>query len=161
MASLSTLWPKLKVAQGSSLKPPLLLLAFPYPESASNIGSAFMVPYDRTVLSVVSRLALAHDDLGVDTQRAPEASVLLSLCVQAQSYPTLCVPTGCSPPGSSVHGLHSPGKNTAVGCHFLLQGFFPTQGLNPCLWHLLHWQADSLPLAPPGKSEAFSGLELS
>ena len=31
-----------------------------------------------------------------------------------------------------------PGKNTGVGCHFHLQGLFPTQGLNPCL---LHWQA--------------------
>ena len=29
-----------------------------------------------------------------------------------------------------------------MGCHFFLQGIFPTQGLNP---HLLHWQADSLP----------------
>ena len=26
-----------------------------------------------------------------------------------------------------------PGKNTGVGCHFLLQGIFPTQGLNPGL----------------------------
>ena len=32
-----------------------------------------------------------------------------------------------------------------------LQGIFPTQGSNPCLLHLLHWQVDSLPLAPPGK----------
>ena len=32
-----------------------------------------------------------------------------------------------------------PGKNTGVGCHFLLQGIFLTQGLNPCL---LHWQED-------------------
>ena len=28
-----------------------------------------------------------------------------------------------------------PGKNIAVGCHFLLQGIFPTQGLNPGLLH--------------------------
>ena len=35
-----------------------------------------------------------------------------------------------------------------MGCHFLLQRIFPTQGSNLCL---LHWQADSLPLAPPGK----------
>ena len=33
----------------------------------------------------------------------------------------------CSPPSSSVHG-NSPGKNTGVGCHFLLQGIFLTQG---------------------------------
>ena len=29
----------------------------------------------------------------------------------------------------------SPGKNTGVGCHTLLQGIFLTQGLNPCLLH--------------------------
>ena len=40
----------------------------------------------------------------------------------------------------------SPGKNTGVGCPALLQGIFPTQGLNPPLLHLLHWQAGSLPL---------------
>ena len=45
---------------------------------------------------------------------------------------TLCNPIGCSPAGSSVHG-DSPGKNTGVGCHAVLQGIFPTQGLNWCL----------------------------
>ena len=39
-----------------------------------------------------------------------------------------------------------PGKNTGVGCHFLLQGIFPTQRWNLTLLWLLHWQADSLPL---------------
>ena len=34
-----------------------------------------------------------------------------------------------------------PGKNTGVGCQFLLQDIFPTQGSNP---HLLNWQVDSL-----------------
>ena len=55
-----------------------------------------------------------------------------------------------SPPGSSVHG-DSPGKNTIVGCHALVQGIFPTQGSNPRLLCLLHWQAGTSPLAPPGK----------
>ena len=45
----------------------------------------------------------------------------------------------------------SPGKNTGVGCHALLQRIFPTQGSNPHLLRLLHWQAGSLPLMPPGK----------
>ena len=45
----------------------------------------------------------------------------------------------------------SSGKNTGVGCHDLLQGIFPTQGLNLCISGLLHQQAGSLPLAPPGK----------
>ena len=42
-------------------------------------------------------------------------------------------------------GLHFPGKNTRVGCHFLLQEIFPTQESNPRLLHLLHRQMDSLP----------------
>ena len=68
----------------------------------------------------------------------------------AQSCPTPCDPVDCSPPGSFVHGI-SPGKNTGVGCHALLQGIFPTQGSNLHLLRLLHWQAGSLPLASPGK----------
>ena len=40
-----------------------------------------------------------------------------------QSCPTLCDPMECSPPGSSP--WVSPGKNTGMGCHFLLQGIFP------------------------------------
>ena len=49
-----------------------------------------------------------------------------------QSCLTLCNPVNCNPPGSSVHGIF-PGKNTGVGCHFPLQGIFPTQGSNLCL----------------------------
>ena len=44
------------------------------------------------------------------------------------------------------------GKKTGVGCHFLLQGISLTQGLNPRLLHLPHWQVDSLPDEPPGKA---------
>ena len=39
-----------------------------------------------------------------------------------------------------------------MGYHLLLQGIFPTEGLNPGLSLLLHGQAGSLPLAPPGES---------
>ena len=38
-----------------------------------------------------------------------------------------------------------------MGCHALLQEIFLTQGSNPHLLHLLHWQTGSLSLAPPGK----------
>ena len=40
-----------------------------------------------------------------------------------------------------------PGKNTKVGCHFLLQGIFLIQGSNVCL---LHWEVDSLALSHLG-----------
>ena len=46
----------------------------------------------------------------------------------------------------------SPGKNTGVSCHSLLQGIFQTQELNLHLLCLLHGQVVSLPLVPPGKS---------
>ena len=37
--------------------------------------------------------------------------------------------------------MDSPGKNTGVGCHALLQGIFPTQGSNlKLLWRLQCWQ---------------------
>ena len=46
--------------------------------------------------------------------------LLAVLCLVTQSCLTLCDPTDCGPPGSSVH-WDSPGKNPGVGCHFLLQ----------------------------------------
>ena len=70
-------------------------------------------------------------------------------CSVVQSWPTLCDPMDCSPPGSSVHGI-SEARITRVGCHLLLQGIFPTQGSNPGLLHLLPWQVDSLPLSHLG-----------
>ena len=56
------------------------------------------------------------------------------LCLVTQSCLTLCDPMDCSLPGSSVHG-DSPGKNTGVGCHALLQGIFPTRRSIPGLPH--------------------------
>ena len=65
---------------------------------------------------------------------AGDAAHLVLCVLPAQLCPTLCDPTACSPPGSSVHG-DSPGKSTRVSCHTLLQGIFPTPGLNPGLLH--------------------------
>ena len=62
-------------------------------------------------------------------------------CLVAQLCPTLCDLTRL------LCLWNSPGKNSGVGCHFLLQGIFLTQGLNP---GLLHRHVDSLPLSHPG-----------
>ena len=62
-------------------------------------------------------------------------SVIHPVCMCAKSLQpclTLCDPMDCSTPGSSVH-RESPGKNTGMGCHVLLQGFFLAQGLNQSL----------------------------
>ena len=47
-----------------------------------------------------------------------------------QPSPALCSPMDCSPPGSSVN-WDSPGKNTGVGCHALLQGDLPKPRIEP------------------------------
>ena len=70
-----------------------------------------------------------------------------------------CLMRACSVVSDSLqpHGLQmtkflcpldSPGKNTGVGCHFLLQGNLPNPGIKPGSPALL---ADSLPPEPPGK----------
>ena len=57
----------------------------------------------------------------------------------------------CSPGDStSDSSENSPGQNTGVGSISLLQGIFPTQGLNP---GLLHCRMDSLPAEPQEKSK--------
>ena len=42
---------------------------------------------------------------------------------------------------------HFPGKNTRAGCHFFFLGNSLTQGSEPYLLPLLHWEAGSLPLS--------------
>ena len=62
-------------------------------------------------------------------------------CVQPCAIP---LTVACQAPLSMGFSRQEYG----VSCHALLQGTFPTQGLN---LHLLHWQADSLSLVWPGK----------
>ena len=72
-------------------------------------------------------------------------------CVHAKSLqlcPTFCKPMHRSLPGFSVHGFRQE-YWSELPCP--PPGLFPTQGLNPSLFLLLHWQTGSLPLVPPGK----------
>ena len=58
-----------------------------------------------------------------------------AVCVKLLSHVWLSLhPMDCSPPGSSIH-RDSPGKNTGIGCHALIQGIFPTHRSNPGLLH--------------------------
>ena len=62
-------------------------------------------------------------------------------CLVAKLCPTLATPR--TVPCQAPLRCDPPGKNTGVGCHFLLQGIFLTQGLNQCLlfgrWVLYPW----------------------
>ena len=79
--------------------------------------------------------------------------VLFSFSVLAKSFQscfTLCDPMDCSLPGSSVHGILQVRTLEWVSIPFP-PGVFATQGLNPHVLRLLHWQVGSLPVASPGK----------
>ena len=82
-------------------------------------------------------------------QAPPWGRKSMVTCAHACSVsPTLYDPWHRSRPRSSVRG--TPGK-ILEGLLFLLQGIFLTQGSNPCLLSLRHWQADSLSTpVPPG-----------
>ena len=83
-----------------------------------------------------------------------------------QSCLTLCDPIDCSP--QHLRPWDSPAENTGVGCHSLLRGLFPTQGLNLGLPHcrqdlyrsasgvnlgcVLNAPLNSLPVAGPAPS---------
>ena len=75
--------------------------------------------------------SMAKKQTGLLTLKAEKHPCAMP-CLVIQSCLTLCDPMDWSPPASSVHE-DSPGKNTGVGCHALLQGIFPTQGSNPGL----------------------------
>ena len=80
--------------------------------------------------------------------------IIKSVCVCAgcaQSCTTHLQLLGLQPAGL-LSPWDFPGEKTRENCHFLLQGIFPTQGSNPCLLHLLNWQADSLSLQHLGSS---------
>ena len=84
------------------------------------------------------------------------------ICQFNPVYSVVCERSVLCPNSLRHHGLEParlfcacdfPGKNIGVGCHFLLQGIFLTQGSNPRLLQGLRWQADSLALQPRGCPE--------
>ena len=81
------------------------------------------------------------------------ASAICACTLSRFSHDWLCAPMHCSLPVSSIQ-WDSPGKNTGVDFHFLLQGIFLAQGSNSCL---LRWQADSLPLNHQGRANHTNG----
>ena len=109
---------------------------------------SFWLLSDALVNIGISVQVLAFSSFGcIPKNRHTEScanSVCLSVCVHAQSRPSLCDPMDCSQPGSSVHGIFQASVLEWVAIPFSRGS--STQGSNPCLLHLLQWQADSLPL---------------
>ena len=67
-------------------------------------------------------LSLTHNNVNC------QMSIEVCYCYLVQLFSD---PMDCTLPGSSIHGISTPGKNTRVGCHFLLQGNLPDPGIKP------------------------------
>ena len=94
-------------------------------------------------------LCLLHWQAGffnTSTTKEAHKRYVCTCAESLQSCPTLCDPM--TEPARLFYPKDSPGKNTGVGCHDLLQGIFPTSRLN---LNLQHWQADCLPLNHLGR----------
>ena len=82
--------------------------------------------------------SIGHGFAGISHSASLEPSLCVCVCV------CVCVSHSVASNSLRSHGLwparllcswNSPGKNTGVGCHVLLQGICLTQGLNPGLLH--------------------------
>ena len=93
-------------------------------------------------------MAFEHVNVANITEKQ-NVEFYLNLCMHTKSFQS-CVTFSdhmdCSVQGSSVHGILQTRMLRWVA---MPSSSFPTQGLNPCVLCLLHWQAGSLPLAPP------------
>ena len=72
-------------------------------------------------------------------------------CVCAQSCPSLFAPMDCSQPARLLCPWNFPGTNTGVGCHFLFEGIFLTQGLKLASLASSSLAGGSFTTEPPGK----------
>ena len=88
---------------------------------------------------------------------------MMSVVVFAKSCSTLCDPTDCSyPPGSSVHGIFQARILEWLAISYSRGSSRPRDRMLDarCLLHLLHWQADSLPLSRQGNLTLCLGFAL-
>ena len=92
---------------------------------------------------------LSHDAHGTGGSLQGQLTCNREACAVTQSCPTLCDPMDCSCQAPLSMGFSRPEYWSELP--FLLQGIFLTQGWNPSLLCLLHWQAGSVPLVLPGK----------
>ena len=94
------------------------------------------------VLEITAYIAHTYPHVHTHTP----AHIHVCACMLSHSAVSGSLPPHGLQPAGLLCPWNFPGRNTAVSCHFLLQGNFLTQGSNPRLLCLLHWQADSLPL---------------
>ena len=106
-----------------------------FSSSVTNWGDRIHISI--TVLHPLYRNAPPPVTALLSSPRSSERSLLPPLCTRTSVVSDSVWPHHCSRSwtGSSVHGVSQ--ARTGVSCHFLFQGIFPAQGLNPHLLHLL------------------------
>ena len=105
----------------------------------------FLVSKTLVLITSISPLPRIHFHQHTNTLQ--DLSGCVRTCLVTQLSPRLfCDPMDCSLPGY----MEFYRQEYWSGLPFPPPEIFPTQGLNPGLLHLLHWQADSLPLSHLG-----------
>ena len=100
------------------------------------------------ILVVILYHSFEDVDIGGNGRHTGFVCILTRICTQSlSSVVSNSLPPHRLQPVRLLCPWNSPGKNTGLGSHSLLQRIFLTQGSNSCL---LHWQADSLPLSHLG-----------
>ena len=88
--------------------------------------------------------------MGYRLATSPGSAIYSVVCAKSSIMSNSLIPYGLQP-ARPLCPWDSPGKNTAVGCHALLQGIFLTQGLNLGLILFPALAEGSLLLVPSGK----------
>ena len=138
-------------------QPPRFLCPWNFPEKNTGVGCCFLIqrmfltqgwnpcmspaspePAGRLIPSSLSCLG----SLYTDRQTHTHMHTYTHVCVLSRPAASNSLwPVDCCPPGSSIRGIPQV-RILQWGCHFLLQGIFPTQGSNPgllhCRWVLYH-----------------------
>ena len=113
-----------------------------------------------TGLSELAMFILLCDQGWLDQGRSPDPGCANQLHFHVKNVSRSVVSNSLQPNGLGLTRLFcpwdSPGKNTGVDCHFLLQGIFLTQGSNLGLLHC----RQTLPSEPPGKFPFYGYVEL-
>ena len=106
----------------------------------SSLTSAYRSQHQEGSLPFDSATSCPLLGANKNSLRTASSSPMISSCVCACSVVSDSLQAYGPQPARLLCPLDSPGKNSGVGCHILLQGIFPTQiqGSNLSLLHLLH-----------------------
>ena len=123
------------------------------PESDGCIRTSSFAQLYKGLISALSLLNNSVKLLGKGSTHTQETDTCIFLCVCMLSCSVMSdsLRPDCSRPGSSVQGILQ--ARILEWLLFPPPGDCPDSGIKPASLSLLHWQAGSLPLEPPGKSQ--------